>query len=116
MQVSLRWSGAPSFGYKMLRIPSNGTCYRLDYIGNSVQLETKDGAQIAFNGLSMVSIQLPFKCSAKPRGMCGNNNEDATDDLTTNNGTFVGKYSASIAGAFIGNSYVVLDDEVSDMR
>jgi len=90
-----------------VNLPYATSCYSIDFNGNFVQLDSVDGVRVQFNGFWLVTIQLPENYFNATQGMCGNNNGNATDDLTTSNGTFVG--SDSDPGTTIGNSYVVTD-------
>lgn len=116
-QVSLRLDGPPSIDFRVLQLAYNGSCFRIEYKGNYVQLRTPDGLSVLFDGYRTVVVQVSKSYKLKTRGMCGNYNGQATDDLTSNDGTYVGNLTLfSNIGAFVGNSYVVVDDEVSNTR
>ena len=95
-------------------LPYIGINYSIDYNGNSVQLETSYGLTVRFNGIWIVTIQLPENYRNATRGMCGNNNDIGDDDFRINNGTYVGNHSDP--GSLIGNSYVVQDNSTSIPR
>lgn len=94
------------------RIPYTGTCYSIDYNGQFVQLDSVYALRIQFNGFWLVTVHLPESYVGVTRGMCGNNNNNATDDLTTSNGTYVG--NEQDPGRTIGNTYVVPDNSVNN--
>jgi hypothetical protein len=95
-------------------LPYSGPCYVIDYNGNYVQLTTAYGMSVQFNGYWLVAIQVPDDYKGLTHGMCGNNNDNATDDLTVSNGMYVGNEPDS--GTLIGNSYVVPDSSNPDQR
>ena len=94
----------------MPRLPYAGTCYSIEYNGQFVQLDAIYGLRVQFNGFWLVTVYLPETYVGVTHGMCGNNNYNATDDLTTSDGTYVG--SEQDPGRTIGNSYVVPDSSV----
>jgi hypothetical protein len=95
-------------------LPYTGSCYKIDYDGNSVRLETTFGLSVKFDGNWLVVIQVPDDYKGLTHGICGNNNDNKTDDLTTCNGTFVGNQQDP--GSLIGNSCVVPDNSNVNQR
>ena len=59
---------------------------------------------------SMVRVMVPSSYSNKLCGMCGNFDSEASNDLTTADGTDVSSKSAAERGALIAGSYLIESD------
>jgi hypothetical protein len=67
---------------------------------------------VEFDGNWFIAIYLPLFYVGKMGGLCGNNDNDPTNDLTLANGTFVGNLTNG--AKIFGDSYVVRDMEQTD--
>jgi hypothetical protein len=95
-----------------VKLPYSGSCYTVDYVGDSVRLQTTFNLVVTFNGQNKVAVMLngdDYRNYGKLRGMCGANNGNSADDYLTSTGTSVS--SGSQAGTTIGDSYVIPDPE-----
>lgn len=80
-------------------------------VSRSVQVTTKCGIQLNFNGKSIAQLLVPDKYSSRLTGLCGDCN-GKKDDLRTKQGQDVSK--AKDKYSTIGKSYIVSDDHQTD--
>uniref|UniRef100_A0A8C3PPX7 Zonadhesin n=1 Tax=Calidris pygmaea TaxID=425635 RepID=A0A8C3PPX7_9CHAR len=72
-------------------------------VGKFIVLETDFGVIVKYDGNHHLEITLPHSYFSKVQGMCGNFNDDRTDDLVLPNGTLVNVTQ-------FGNSWKVEED------
>jgi hypothetical protein len=75
-------------------------------------LETTFGLVVEFDGRWVISVYVSSLYAGKMCGLCGNNDNDPTNDLTLANGTYVGNWPNAVV--VFGDSYVVDDPEQPD--
>lgn len=95
-------------------LPYSGACYTVDYVGDSVRIQTDFDLAVSFNGNNKVLVLLDgsdYSIYGKLRGICGGNTGNSWDDYLTSSGSYV--TPGSSAGTTIGDSYAVLDPETS---
>jgi len=101
--------------YEQVQLPFIGSTnsYYLRETGRLVHFETSFGLVVEFDGTWHLSVSLPRTAyRGKVFGLCGNNDDVKSNDLTKANGVFVGRQEE--AGKLIGDSYVVVDLDVTD--
>ena len=81
--------------------------------GRYVQVWTKCGVQVNFDGRHAVSVAVPKTYSDSITGLCGNCNGDKNDDYRTKDGKDKRKDKDKYSS--IGDSYLVKDPE-SDLK
>ena len=86
--------------------------YQVSYLGRYVMYSTPFGLSIEFDGYYTVLIYLPPQYANNMTGLCGSNDNNATNDWTTANGTFVG--DDPDAANLVGDSYIIDDPEFPD--
>jgi von Willebrand factor type D domain len=80
----------------------------MKYDGQYVRYDTIFGLSVAFDGQWSITVNVPTTLHVGQMcGMCGNNDNNADNDLTTADGTYVGNLPN--AGNLVGDSYVVAD-------
>jgi von Willebrand factor type D domain len=84
------------------------------YSGSAVRLETTFGVAIEYDGTWTLRVFVPqVQYAGLMRGLCGNNDGNASNDWTLANGTNV----AGVGDAsMIGDSFVVYDPEVDSAK
>lgn len=95
-------------------LPHQGSDYQIFYSGRYVRFENLVGLSVEFDGYWIISVSVPPVYKNLTCGMCGNYDDNPSNDLRLANGTDVG--SNSNAGNLVGDSFVVADAEQPDMR
>jgi hypothetical protein len=95
-----------------VQIPYSTASYRIFYSGTRVRYETTFGLAVEYDGNWFIAVYVPSVYAGKMGGLCGNNDNDPTNDLTLANGTYVG--SLANGATVFGDSYVVKDPEQMD--
>jgi hypothetical protein len=95
-----------------IQIPYTSSDYSIFYSGGRVRLQTTFGLAVEFDGNHYVVVYVPSAYYGVMCGLCGNNDDNPTNDLTLANGTYVGNQQN--AAILFGDSYVVDDPEQPD--
>jgi hypothetical protein len=93
-----------------VQLPYSRACYRVDYNGQFIRLQTNFCLVVEFSGNAIAKVLIPRSVyRGLMRGMCGADSGHCSDDYRASNGTYVGH--GSIADQTIGDSYVIPDSE-----
>ena len=93
---------------KYLPIIKNRGVFRVFKSGRYVQIWTRCGIKVNFDGRHAVSVVVPGRYKNRMEGICGNCNGDITDDFTMKNGTDVRNRNDRYSR--VGDSFAVPDD------
>jgi len=85
----------------------NGT-YTVRYSGSYARYDTKFGLRVERSGYTFI-VYVPGSANGRMTGLCGNNDGNATNDITLANGTYVG--NRPNGPTLVGDSYIIYDDE-----
>ena len=88
----------------------NGT-YTVRYSGSFARYDTKFGLRVERSGYTFI-VYVPGSANGRMTGLCGNNDGNATNDITLANGTYVG--NRPNGPTLVGDSYIIYDDENPD--
>ena len=91
---------------------SSFTYYTVSYLGRYMLFSTPFGLNVEFDGYYTLLVYVPPQYDSKLTGLCGNNDNNATNDYTTSNGTYVG--DSLDAAKEVGDSYIIDDPEFPD--
>jgi hypothetical protein len=95
-----------------VQIPYHTSSYSIFYSGVRVRYETTFGLAVEFDGYWFLAVDVPSIYFGKMGGMCGNNDDEPSNDLTLPDGTDVG--SLANGEKEFGDSCVVDDPEQAD--
>lgn len=85
--------------------------YTVRYSGSYSRYETSFGLRVEMFSTT-IKVYVPGASDGHMTGICGNNDDDATNDFTLANGTFVG--NVGNAPDLVGNSFIVSDSDGSN--
>ena len=98
-----------------VQVPYTTPDWSIKYDGQNVRYQALFGLSVTFDGQWSITVNVPTTLYVGEMcGMCGNNDNNAENDLTMANGTYVG-YLPN-AGNLVGDSYVVPDPAQIDPR
>jgi len=93
----------------VVQVPYQGNFFSLGLNGGYVQYVADIGLGVEFDGRWVINVHVPAEYNDTLCGLCGDNDGNPNDDMTTPNGTYVGDLPNG--AKIFGDSWIVDDPE-----